>query len=407
MPPRKLQPDRPPEPELSLTPLEATQGLYDISVTERAAFRSCRRRWLLDTLENLQPRNFDEIALEFGSAMHTALELFYSGGTQEEVLKVIDDWCSEMGKRDLTQEQWEEVLDHTDLGEIMLKGYFRFDQVSNVRLGRPLAVEGVLLGPDLEQRRPEGYPSEAAVRRHASRRMMVPIVDPETKQPILFNGQVAYLTGRIDLLSERKTPKSGLWVTDHKNLASPPSDKALDFDDQVTGYCYIVWRWTGVIPRGVVYNVLLKNAPKDPRMVKGKRKNEGLVLSTAKDQQTTPDLYRQALKDHGLMVGNRVTSEKHAECLAALLARGWDPFFRRYEITRNEYQLLMFEERLAAEYQDMRRVRDSPEMLYPNPTLRTCPYCSVRSICLAMEDGSDFEDVIESGFVVGPDRKAK
>lgn len=386
----------------------ATNQLLDISVTERAQFRSCRRRWWLQTIENLQPKHYDSIALSFGTAMHAALECLYTGGTREEVIAHIDEWVKDMEERETTQEQWEEVLDHADLGDIMLTNYFRFDEVARVQLGRPLAVEGFFLGDELHPSRPKGYPPEAEVLRHESKRLMVPIVHPDTKEVLRTDRGVAYLTGRMDLVTERKTPKSGLWIVDHKNLASPPSDKGMDFDDQITGYCYIHWRWTGRLPRGVVYNVLIKNAPKEPRMVQGKRKSEGLVLSTAKDQQCTPDAYRAALVENGLMDGNgRIESEKHAECLSALLARGWDPFFRRFEATRSLHQMQMFERRLWSEYLDMQEARfNDPSALYPNPIIKMCPYCSVSSICLGMEEGNDVEDIIESGFVVGPDRKA-
>ena len=38
-----------------LTPLERTREALDISATERDKFKTCRRRWELTTLENLEP----------------------------------------------------------------------------------------------------------------------------------------------------------------------------------------------------------------------------------------------------------------------------------------------------------------------------------------------------------------
>jgi hypothetical protein len=401
---------------MHMSPLEATSRLLDISVTERGEFRTCRRRWYLSTILNLQSKGQGEIALSFGTAIHSALEIIYRADLSDPeqlratVLLEMQAWKDVQAGLDLTQSEWEEVLDLVELGEIMLHNYFAYENRAPVKLGRPVAVEGLILDEDrLKPSRPDGYGPYAEVVRHESGRLMVPIVDPYTKVPITSLDGIAYLTGRIDVLTERLTPKLGLWVVDHKSAATAPSDKGLDWDDQVTGYCYIVWRWLGIVPRGVIFNYLIKNAPSEPRLVKGKKKGEGLVLSTAKDQQTTPDLYREALKEHGLMSGGRITSEKHADCLAALLARGDEPFYRRYEVTRNMEQLLSFERRLVAEHRDMtlaRFGREEDELLYPNPHRMLCPRCSVSSICLALEDGSDVEDIIDSQYVTGPDRKA-
>src|SRR4051812_23729649 len=59
------------------TPLELTRSVRDISVTERMAFRTCRRQWYLTTIENLEPRGTINWNFEFGTGLHTGLEAFY------------------------------------------------------------------------------------------------------------------------------------------------------------------------------------------------------------------------------------------------------------------------------------------------------------------------------------------
>lgn len=397
------------------TPLELTQQLLDISVTERGQFRSCRRRWWYGVIENLQPRLSDDFALQFGTGIHDALEAFYKEPTlprakrAERAVKAFEAWSKREKDLAIDNDAFERVLEHEELGYHMLLGHFDYDQVAPVQLGKPLAVEGIPLpGSRLKPKRPTGYPKAAEVVRHESGRLLVPIVDPDTKEPLVDPdlGTVVFLSMRMDLISQRDSPKKGIWITDHKTATSAPSDKGIDFDDQVTGYCYGAWRWLGQIPRGVVYNSLIKQIPKEPRMVQSKRKSEGLVLSYAKDQLTTPDMYRQALIDNGLMKRGKVISEDHALCLGALLARGWDPFFRRYEVMRNAHELESFERHLVNEYRDMVAAWQDPALRYPNRSTWTCPRCPVNKICLAIEDGSDAEFVIEHQFVVGPDRKA-
>ncbi len=200
---------------------------------------------------------------------------------------------------------------------------------------------------------------------------------------------------------------------DRKTAAKAPSDKGLEHDDQLTAYCYGHWRLTGDVPRGAMYDVLIKQVPQAPRLIKGNSKNhphneEGEALSTAKDQLTTPDLYREALRDFGIMEkGGYISTEGHADCLASLLAHGWDRFFRRMETTRNLEMLLQFERRLFVEYDQMMDAKDNLDLCYPNPSTRLCGFCPVAPICLAMEDGSDWEDVMEERYEQGLDRKAE
>jgi hypothetical protein len=396
------------------TPLELTQQLLDISVTERGQFRTCRRRWWYSVIENLQPRLSDDFALQFGTGIHDALEAFYRSRSSrprrvEASIEAFEAWSKREKEAAIDNDAFERVLEYEELGHHMLLGYFNYDKVAPVQLGKPLAVEGIALpGSQLKPKLPAGYPKAAAVVRHESGRLLVPVVDPDTKQPLNdpdLNRPV-FLSMRLDLITQRESPKKGIWITDHKTASSAPSDKGIDYDDQITGYCYGTWRWLGQIPRGVVYNSLIKQIPKEPRMVQGKRKDEGLVLSTAKDQLTTPDLYQAALIEQGLMKRGRILSEEHALCMGALLARGWDPFFRRYEVMRNAHELESFEHHLVNEYRDMVEAYDDPAKRYPNRSTWTCPRCPVNKICLAIEDGSDAEFVIDHQFVVGPDRKA-
>lgn len=399
-----------------LTPLEATRELLDISVTERVQFRTCRRRWKLETIDNLESR-LPSWALEFGTGMHLALEVFYNTRSLKKAHAALDGWYKDEEKRarqneldglEGAEELLNELHELVELGHIMLDNYKKFDETAKVQLGKVLAVEGKFKrGVKFQNQPPKGYPDSARVIVHPSGRLLVPIVNADTKEPFAIGGGYAndtgpYLTARIDLLTERKTPKKGIWVVDHKTATQAHQEDGLEFDDQVTGYCYVVWRWTGVIPRGVVYNDLIKQAPKPPRI------NQGDVLSAAKNQLTTPELYKAELKARGLMTsGGLIVQEKYEQCLESLMARGWDPFFRRFELTRNEEQLLNFERRLVDEYWDMVGTQERPSMIYPNPMVMNCRGCGVKRICLAMEDGSDPQSVIDLEYIVGRDRKAE
>lgn len=395
------------------TPQELTEQVLDVSVTERVQFRSCRRRWDLQTIRNLEPKA-PAFPLLFGSGMHRALEVLSSGGSLVEAETELEAWYGEtdaqLEKDGATAEELDELLEHHVLGRAMLENYEDWDAAAPIQLGKPLAVEGHILKgatppgkkSKLTKARPAGYPDKADVRLHEdSRRLLVPIVEPDSKKPT-----GAHLSARIDLVTERKTPRKGLWVWDRKTGGASyisALGRALEHDDQLTGYCYVVWRWLGIIPRGAGFDCLVKQAPKEPRLL------QSGDLSTAKDQLTTAALYREALIEKGYMSERGkflADSEKHQDCYEGLLARGFDPFFKRYEALRSEAELRHFEERLYEEWGEMREVREGSMTAYPNMSTFQCSNCSVASICRAMEQDSDPDSIIAMDFRVGEDRKA-
>jgi hypothetical protein len=401
-------------------PLDLTRSARDISVTERGSFRSCRRRWRLEVIDNLTPKS-PAWALEFGTGIHSALELYYeiSAGWNRKakrsrdplslVLGRFDAWYKEMDKQQglllgslYTDAAKDELWDMRNLGMTMLTNYAEYsNDLAEQDPWEVVAIEG--RGAEtLGSSGPKGYP-KSAMPFISEGRVLVPIVHPITKKPLTG---VPYLSGRIDLIVKRVKRSGKLWVVDHKTTATAPSDRGIDFEDQITGYSYIVWRLTGVLVRGTIFNYLVKQAPKPPRLIVPS-KNNPMGLSTAKDQLCLARDYRTALIDGGLMSKGTVLSTKHAECYAALLATGWDPYFKRFEVQRNAHEIESFERRLFQEYEDMREVYGDEDRAYPNPSTWHCPSCPVAPICQAMEDGSDVEGIIESRYMQAPDRKSE
>jgi hypothetical protein len=405
-------------PAIELTPQQATAQLLDLSATERGIFRTCRRRWKLTTLDSLTTRvpnwNF-----AFGTGIHAALEAYYNTTAKTRkspaAHEALETWYTQEHDRSIKEELEDlpgadeflnELYELAELGHTMIENYPKWERDTRVDLGKILAVEGNLKRGSGLKPTPlyPGAPVEIRMGR-----ALCPIVDPDSKEPIVgADGEVLdyggpFLTGRLDLLTERKTPKKGLWIVDHKTDGGRTyTDDGLDYDDQITAYCYVVWRWLGVIPRGVVLNILVKQGPKPPRVV-----SNGEKLSYAKDQLTTPDAYLDACLEFGHMQrsGGSILSENHEACYEALKARGWDPFYRRFEAMRSETELINFEARLYQEYMDMGMALTEGD-LYPNFSPWNCPRCPVKRLCRAMEDGSDAEGTREQEYRVERDRKA-
>lgn len=402
--------------EEDLAPVEMTSEVRDISVTERNEFKTCRRRWMLSTIRNLEPRQ-PTWAFKFGTGIHSALEALYrhrmAGGGRDDELNVVLDafgtWHKQTEKsikkdmKGLEAAYRDEALDdlwnYKTMGEQMLENYLEFDDAKRQKF-TVKAVEGDGIAA-LRRAKPKGYKKGTDVLLSEHGRFMVPIVHPATKEPLLIDGGPVYLTARLDLLVERPKPHTGLWLIDHKTSGQSPSDRGLDFDDQITGYCYVVWRLTGIVPRGVIFNYLIKRVPEGPRLLKSG------ALSTAKDQACLPSQYREAMIEHGHMVRGRVKDEKYEDCYNALLAKGWDPYFKRLEPRRNKAEIMNFEKRLYTEALEMKLVHDNEDLQYPHLSSWHCAGCHVNPICHAMEDGSDVESVIESLFQDAGDRKAE
>lgn len=410
------------------TPLDRTIQALDISASERASFKTCRRQWELTVLENLEPLIPPTFELEFGAGIHRALETYYFNVANlpafpdtvetyarplKGALQEWDAWYAETdvryGTADLDTQVKDAALDRlvelADLGEEMLRGYHRYsDYEDNFTVH---AIEGFLtpagkswLNKHNKEREFLSNGTQLGVTwDQNSRRLMVPILNPVTQRPIKGN---PVFSCRIDLLVHRiDVGAKGLWIYDHKTTATIPNDRGLDFEDQITGYFYAVWRWLGIIPRGFCFNYLVKQVPKPPRILKDNS------LSTAKDQLTSAELYREELERRGLVLRDgTVTSEKHAEAYEALLSHGWDRFFLRHYVSRNKAELLNFERRLFEEWEDMADCTSGDMQLYPNLSRFHCPRCAVGPICQAIEDGSDWEDVIDTRYIDKPDRKA-
>ncbi len=328
---------------------------FHTTITERGSFRSCRRQWYLEVQERLAHRDRVAWPLIFGEAIHTGLETYYRNNRRNVKTAVAAFKRAWRATGAELQESYgglfarlePEWSDWLDKGTRMLIYYdmydrqaeFDWDAVLHVNIEKRAFVDILNL---------EGYPVE----------------DQDSRLRAL-------LSGRIDLVVERK---DGIWIVDHKTAASAYDARALDVDDQLTGYCYIYWRLTGEVPRGAIYNALIKDPPGPPRLLK-----DG-SLSKDKSQRTTYDLYLAEIKTL------KLDKADYTDILEYLKEKSWKQFFVRDGLTRNLEELKSFEKRLYYEYQDMKSVIRSPDRAYPNPSQRTCPGCSMIPLCQAMEE---------------------
>lgn len=344
------------------------------SATERAAFRRCRRQWLLTIVHRLQAPEA-QVNFWFGELVHRGLEAYYvcqrAGQPHESRVGNALAAYDEAYQASLAPMQ-------RDLGWLWPKAAQVYGDMGV--LGRRV-LEGYF------EREPRDPLGEEVIQ--VEQRLWVPIKSPSGRT-------IGRLSVKADVVVRRR---GRLSVVDHKTAGQKMSSAQLDIDDQLTAEVYAVWKATGAFPEEALYNALLKKAPEPPKQIKG-TKAEPIKLSQDRNQPTTFRLYVEEIRRLGL------TTEAYSAMLAYLKDEedAGDPkFFYREGVFRTPGQMAQFEANLYHEFRDMRAVALHPERAYPNPSF-ACPSCPVRDVCLAMMDGSDPSLLIQAGYVVGDPR---
>lgn len=194
------------------------------------------------------------------------------------------------------------------------------------------------------------------------------------------------VSGRIDLILRASSGR--LWVVDHKTMSQKPSLAGLDVDEQMTAYAWAVWRMFGEIPERIIYNVIIKNFPAPPTVLKSGK------LSKDKSQPTTYSLFRRAIDEYKLDVND------YRDMLGYLAMSGWSNYFSRVESSRNLAELEAFDRRACVKIRDIQAILSDPENeAYPSPSSFTCSYCPYLGACKAKDDGGDVEAILDSRFV--------
>ena len=344
--------------------------IRDTSVTERAAFRKCRRQWLGHLVHRLGLPGGASHFL-FGTAIHAGLAQGYQSVLDGGQVVVMDsqgafqeDW--EAAKQGLSEDlgflwpSFREEYDELDtLGDGMLANYWAHDEL------KPVVLDVVSV----------------------EERYEVPILSPG-------GSTVGWLSAQMDLVGD---DDHGRKIVDHKTASQRPNPAQLDFDDQLRGYVWARWKATGEWVQRAVYNALMKVVPHTPKRLKPGRDGK-VKLSQDKQQVTTYDLYLKAIEDEGLERNDYAGFLLHLREEAPTLVI-------REGLWMSEGSIDEFERNLYNEFQDMKRVALRPDLAYPNPSPFNCPSCPIKTLCLAMINGEDAEEVIKSQYSILPPRR--
>jgi hypothetical protein len=144
---------------------------------------------------------------------------------------------------------------------------------------------------------------------------------------------------------------------------------------------------------GFIYNIILKDFPEPPKVLKNG------TLSQAKNQKTTYELYVQAMKDHHKEEYGAYVVD-YAEFLDYLKENPKE-FFRRVEVHRLQPEIDASIEEFYYTAVDSKYLREQLELgkkeaAYRNITDLCSWDCQYKDICVAGFDGSDVNFLVDA-----------
>lgn len=338
--------------------MDATRRL-DIHTSDRNNFLRCRRKWNWQSplRSNLTPKGEDAGALWFGSGFHFAMEDYFGYRRFSEPMQAFIAYAKAFPQEKLPYN----VTEMVELADKMFEHYFNWEKQRGVK------YKTVWDGDK-------------------------PLVEMDWRLPIpgLFNaqGEQVYAGGTFDRIVVDEYGR--YWVLDYKTAKQFDIHK-LATDVQVTNYTWAATTIFGSQFEGCIWQQHIKAWPDEPEVLK-----KG-GLSVNKQQHTSHFLYRKKLIE---LYGpdSQSWDPKYIDMLNHLAMQETeegDKFIRRDEIRRNTYQIESEIRNLYMVSTDMVNPNIS---LYPNPT-RDCSWeCPFREACIAMDDGSDWQGIIDGGF---------
>lgn len=327
--------------------------------SEYQSFLNCRKQWFYQWVEGIEPKRPDN-KLFFGNAFHKWLESYYVSGCNFMVATLQTSiW---MNEQDLSGMEQTEIDDLKNL----LRGVSDYYHTTYAETDSKFNV----LGTEVE--------------------FIVKLEDE------------LFMTGTIDLIYE---VNGKVRFMDHKTVASIQMyvDKSV-MDRQISRYWWVlkmlssgiarikdkngVWvRWNEIVGKeidGFDYNIIAKDFPKDPKVLK---KGD---LSKDKSQRTTYDQYFRKIVELGL-------NENDYTDILEYLKEKPNLFLRRVDVLRTEQELeaAVWEfAYTAGDIHDVKlMIKNNPQaceaLTYRNIGLHCMNMCNYRALCQTTIEGGN------------------
>lgn len=348
--------------------------------SEYQSFLTCRKQWFYQWVMGITPKRPDG-KLFFGTLFHKWMQLYYNSGCN----KIIADmettiWLNEQDTKDMEQTDIDDMLSlMRGVAENYNKTYYHNDS------------KWKILGTEVE--------------------FIVKLEDD------------MYYTGTIDLVYE---VDGKIRFADHKTVASlTVYEEKSKMDRQISRYWWALeaiakgigrvktvvddkemWvRWEELIGKeidGFDYNLIAKDFPKQPRMLKAKKGQSVGDLSQDKSQKTTYDMYLAKIKELNLDPNDYID-------MLEMLKNKPDPFLKRVNVLRNasEKESAMWEFMYTAgDIHDVKMMISQPNVAahvveastYRNIGEHCSHMCSFRTLCQTTIEGGNVSMIMNLGY---------
>lgn len=362
-----------PEETFDFSMVTKNQGGKRVAVirtSDRNAFRQCRRKWAFSShlRGNIGPIQ-NAAPLWYGSGFHFALEDYHG---YRKFASPIQAWDA-YHKATLQHDRRKVPDDHLELGKMahsMLGYYLKWEERRKASLLPTLVIDGV---PQVE----------------VNFRITIPL-DPELL--VKYGYDEAVYSGTIDRVVYDSV--TGLiWLLDYKTAKVFQTQHFMT-DSQVTTYCWAASEMYEAPVAGMIYAQHLKTMINPPKALKSGK------LSTAANQRTSHILYREALiEHHGSITAASLAEQDFLNKLASEEDDRYDKFIRYDYLHRSRRMQESEGVKILMECEDML----NPDLpLYPNPSRDCAHMCSFNSVCVGMDDGSDYEEELRQNFETRP-----
>lgn len=384
--------------------------VHEIHTSGRKAFRTCRRSWDYTFRQQYYPK-LTAKPLEFGSAYHKAMEVYYNPETwdyDKEILaamaitafvKMCEDQkaaaIETSGHLYLENEQEEDYAERVELGIGMLKYYFGTVAPKIDKGWTPVKVEISFMVPVANPETGEEYiwckcdncwakwvsknPDIVADGLHE-------VID-QTGKHLGWQGLPVVYAGRLDMLAIDEN--GNYWIFDWKTAAQ--LSQRTDFlylDDQIGSYNWALVK-LGVNVKGFVYHEQRKAFPQSPKQNKSRRM--GRLFTISKSEPLDYESYLAAIMEHD----KAAYEEGLYDEMLLYLQNDNVEYYARYQIAKSIPELVEIEKNIGQEALDM---IDPNLRVYPSPSRFGCSWCAYQSPCMEQNAQGDYRYALDTMF---------
>ena len=387
--------------------------VHEIHTSERRSFRACRRRWDWLFREGYYPIVTAK-PLEFGTAFHKAMEVYYDPKTWswdrevvaamaitafvEKCEKQKNEAIAATGHLYLDGEQEEDYGERVELGKGMLKHYFeelcpkldRGWKPIEVEIGFMVAVPNPETGEEAIWCRCERCWDKWTLAQGTLGFWNGMSKEEATVFSGTWNGLPVVYAGRLDMLA--RDENNHLWIFDWKTARSIPDDHTfLYLDDQVGSYVWALRRGLGIDVKGFVYREIRKGFPQPPKQNKVRRL--GRIFSVAQNQDTDYDTYLATVSEQDKQAFEDGLYDEFLE----FLKNEGIVYYSNSQIAKSPLELDEIERNIGYEALDM---IDPSLRIYPSAGRFGCSFCAFREPCMEKNSGGDYQYGLDTLFEV-------